>query len=129
MPRNTPLVIYKQNKNSEKHSYLIKAGVEKKLKIAAWKVYYPECPTLKECPAKITLQSSQIEAAMILFMQETSNTNLMGRFRYKSTLFRMYHQNVPVLAVLHSRAIKKSTITSFKNTNIITDNKLDDDED
>ena len=41
----------------------------------------------------------------------------------------MYHQNVPAPAALHARAIKKSTIDSFENTNIITDIELDDNED
>ena len=53
----------------------------------------------------------------------------MGRLRYKSTRFRMYHRNVPALAALDGRAITKSTIDSFKNTNIITNIDLDDDED
>ena len=66
---------------------------------------------------------------MILFMQNTSDINVMGRLRYKSTRFRMYHRNVPALAALHARAIKKSTIDSFDNTNIITDYETDDDED
>ena len=100
-----------------------------KLQIAAWKVYYPDCPTLKKCPAKITLHNHQIEAAMILFMQNASNTNVMGRLRYKSTRFRMYHRNVPALAALHARAITKSTIDSFENTNIITNIESGDDED
>ena len=66
---------------------------------------------------------------MILFMQNTSNTNIMGRLRYKSTQFRMYHRNVPALAALHARAITKSTIDSFENTNIITHIKSNNDED
>ena len=67
-------IIYRKNKRSAKYFYLIKAGVEKKLLIATWNVYYPDCPTLKECPTKITLHSFWIKAAMILFIQKVSNT-------------------------------------------------------
>merc|ERR1712115_303424 len=123
----TPLAIYQRNRHSMKSSYLLKRGVETKLQTAAWKIYYPECDTLSESPAKITLHSIRIGAAMILFSKQWDDTNIMGRLRYKSTRFRMYHRNVPALAALHAKAVTDAAINQYTGTN--SNNYVSDDKD
>ena len=124
----TPLAIYKTNRGSKKPSYLLKRGVELKLRTAAWKIYYPECETLSESPAKVTLHSICIGAAMILFAKRWDDTNIMGRLRYKSTRFRMYHRNVPALAALHAKAVTEAAINQY-DFNYISDDEDEDDND
>jgi len=127
-PTGTPLAIYQKHKGSTKFSYLLKRGVELKLRTAAWKIYYPECETLSESPAKITLHSIRIGAAMILFAKQWDDTNIMGRLRYKSTRFRMYHRNVPALAALHAKAVTDAAINQYENLQYVSDDE-DEDED
>ena len=86
-----------------------------KLRKAAWKIYYPECNTLADSPAKITLHSIRINAFMILFAENMNNANIIGRLRYKSTKFCIYHQNAPALAAIHTRAV---TITDLNSYNL-----------
>ena len=124
----TPLAIYKTNRGSKKPSYLLKRGVELKLRTAAWKIYYPECETLSESPAKVTLHSIRIGAAMILFAKRWDDTNIMGRLRYKLTRFRMYHRNVPALAALHAKAVTEAAINQY-DFNYISDDEDEDDKD
>ena len=124
----TPLAIYKKNRGSKKPSYLLKRGVELKLRTAAWKIYYPECETLSESPAKVTLHSIRIGAAMILFAKRWDDTNIMGRLRYKSTRFRMYHRNVPALAALHAKAVTEAAINQY-DFNYISDDEDEDEDD
>ncbi len=121
--------IQKKKRGSKKPSYLLKRGVELKLQTAAWKIYYPECETLSKSPAKVTLRSIRIGAAMILFAKRWDDTNIMGRLRYKSTRFRMYHRNVPALAAPHAKAVIESAINQYKNFNYISDDKDKDDKD
>ena len=124
----TPLAIYKKNRGSKKPSYLLKRGVELKLQTAARKIYYPECESLSESPAKVTLHSIRIGAAMILFAKRWDDTNIMGRLRYKSTRFRMYHRNVPALAALHAKAVTEAAINQY-DFNYISDDEDEGDDD
>ena len=64
---------------------------------------------------------------MILFSKQWDDTNIMGRLRYKSTRFRMYHRNVPALAALHAKAVTDAAINQYTGTN--SDNYVSDDED
>ena len=123
--RKYPLAIYKKNRGSRKHSYLIRKGVEKKLQIAAWKTHYTECKTLKESPAKITLHSVRILAAVILFADGATDSILMGRLRYKSDKFRIYYRNVPALSAMHSRAVTTAETHGYKDCDLILDNEDD----
>ena len=120
-----PLATYKKNKGSRKHSYLIRKGVEKKLQIAAWKTHYTECKTLKESPAKITLHSVRILAAVILFADGVTDSILMGRLRYKSDKFRIYYRNVPALSAMHSRAVTTAETHNYKDSALISDDEDD----
>ena len=104
--------------------------MELKLRTAAWKIYYPKSESLSESPAKVTLHSICIGAAMILFAKKWDDTNIMGRHKYKSTRFRMYHRNVPALAALHAKAVTEAAINQYKykNSNYISDDEDKDDE-
>ena len=123
--RKHPLAIYKKNRGSRKYSYLIRKGVEKKLQIAAWKTHYTECETLKESPAKITLHSVRILAAVILFADGATDSILMGRLRYKSDKFRIYYRNVPALSAVHSRAVTTAETHDYDDCALISDDEDD----
>ena len=47
----------------------------------------------------------------------------MGRLRYKSTRFRMYHCNVPALAALHAKVVTEAAINQYENFNYISDDE------
>ena len=67
---------------------------------------------------------------MILFAKQWDDTNIMGRLRYKSTRFRMYHRNVPALAALHAKAVTDAAINQYEteNSQYVSDDE-DEDED
>ena len=65
---------------------------------------------------------------MILFSKQWSDTNIIGRLRYKSTRFRMYHRNVPALAALHARAVTDAAINEYQDANYISDDEDEDDD-
>ena len=72
--------------------------------------------------AKITLHSSRIEAAMLLFEANATDVQVMGRLRYKSIAFQMYYHNIPTLAKIHWRAMKYSD--NYRSTPaVVTDDE------
>ena len=85
---------------------MVKRGIESKMRLAAWKVFYPKEKLIKGSLAKITLHSICIEAAMLLFEADATNIQVMGRLRYKSIAFQMYYRNTPALAKIHAKAME-----------------------
>ena len=101
---------------------MVKRGIENKMRLAAWKVFYPEEKLMSGSLAKITLHSIRIEAAMLLFEANASDIQVMGRLRYKSIEFQMYYRNTPALARLHAKAMESSD--NYQSTPaIVTDDK------
>ena len=76
--------------------------------MTAWKVFYPEEAEIKGSLANITLHSICIEAAMLLFKAISTNIQVMGWLRYKSTVFQMYYRNTPALVKIHAKAMGSS---------------------
>ena len=105
---NTPIAVYKKNPKSRHCSWMVKRGIESKMRLAAWKVFYPKEKLMSGSLAKITLHSVRIKAAMLLFEANTTDVQVMGRLRYKSIAFQMYYRNTPALARLHARAMESS---------------------
>ena len=87
---NKPTAVYKKNSKSRHCSWMVKRGMESKLRLAAWKVFYFEEKLMTGSLAKITLHSIRIQAAMLLFEANASDIQVMGRLRYKSIAFQMY---------------------------------------
>ena len=98
--------MYKRNPKSKRCSWMVKCGIENKMRLAAWKVFYPKEKLMSGSLAKITLHSIRIMAAMLLFEAKASDIIVMGRLRYKSIAFQMYYRNTPALARLHARAME-----------------------
>ena len=105
---NTPIAVYKRNPKSKRCSWMVKRGIENKMRFAAWKVFYPDEKFISGSLAKITLHSIRIMAAMLLFEAKASDIMVMGRLRYKSIAFQMYYRNTPALARLHAQAMESS---------------------
>ena len=103
---NTPVAVYRKNPKSRRCTWLVKRGIESKIRLAAWKVFYPKEETIKGSLAKITLHSICIEAAILLFKANATDIQVMGRLWYKSIAFQMYYHNTPALAKIHARAMK-----------------------
>ena len=87
---------------------MVKRGIESKMRLAAWKVFYPKEKLIKGSLAKITLHSIRIEAAMLLFEANATDVQVMGWLRFKSIAFQMYYRNIPALARLQARAMESS---------------------
>ena len=104
---NTPVAMYRKNANS-RSTWLVKRSIELKLRMAAWKVFYPEEKKIKGSLANITLHSICIKVVMLLFKANVTNIQVMGRLRYKSTSFQMYYHNTPTLVKIHAKAIESS---------------------
>ena len=101
---------------------MIKRGIESKIRLAAWKVFYPEERLMMGSLAKITLHSIRIEAAMLLFEADATNIQVMGRLRYKSIAFQMYYRNTPALARIHARAME--SLDNYQSAPaVVTDNE------
>ena len=105
---NTPVALYQRNQNSQACDWLTKRSVESKLKLAAWKVFYPDGP-LKDSLAKITCHSFRIQAAVALFTAKATESVIMGRLRYLSNCYSMYYRNTPMLAQLHAAAVEQQS--------------------
>ena len=82
--------------------------IESKLKYAAWKTFYPEKENIKGSLAKITLHSTPICAAMLLFEAKAIDMHVMGCLQYLSMAFQMYYPNTPALAKIHVKAMESS---------------------
>ena len=76
---------------------MVKRGIESKLRLAAWKVFYPKEKLMRGSLAKITLHSIRIQTAMLLFKANTSNIQVMGQLQYQLIAFQMYYHNTPEL--------------------------------
>ena len=119
---NTPIAVYKRNPKSKHCSWIVKRGIENKMRLAAWKVFYPKEKLMLGSLAKITLHSIRIMAAMLLFEAKASDIIVMGQLRYKSIAFQMYYCNTPTLARLHARAMESSNNYQSAPA-IVTDDK------
>ena len=64
---NTSITVYKKNPKSRNCSWMTKRGIEWKLRLAAWKVFYPKEKLMTGSLEKITLHSIRIQAAMLFF--------------------------------------------------------------
>ena len=76
---NTPIAVFKKNPKSINCSWMVKRGIESKLRLAAWKVFYPKEKLMKGSLAKITLHSICIQAAMLFFEVNALDILVMGR--------------------------------------------------
>ena len=85
---------------------MVKRGIESKMRLAAWKVFYPKEKLMTGSLAKITLRSIRIEAAILLFKADATDIQVMGWLRYESIVFQMYYRNTLALAWLHARAME-----------------------
>ena len=88
-------------------------------------MHYPECETLKDSPAKITLHSVRILAAVILFADGATDSIIMGRQRYKSDKFRIYYRNVLALSATHSRAVTSAETHKCEDCAMVLDDEDD----
>ena len=101
---------------------MVKRGIESKMQLAAWKVFYPKEKLMTGSLAKMTLHSICIEAAMLLFEADATDIQVMGRLRYKSIAFQMYYRNTPALARIHARAME--SLDNYQSTlEVVTDNE------
>ena len=92
------------------------------MRLAAWKVLYPEKENIKGSLANLTLHSIRIEAAMLLFKANATNIQVMGRSQYKSIAFQMYYRNTPALARIHAKAMESLDNYRFAPA-VLTDNE------
>lgn len=118
MGADTPLAVYKRNKNSIHGTHFVKNGVEKQLKDAAWQVYYPELE-LKHSPAKITLHSIRIGACVLLHSVNPNALFIKSRLRWRSDKFENCIRHVPALAAQHGRAMQRANVSSYGLTQVI----------
>ena len=88
-------------------------------------MHCPECETLKESPAKITLHSVRILAAVILFADGATDSIIMESLHYKSDKFRIYYRNVPALSAAHSRVVTTAKTHDYEDCAMILDDKDD----
>ena len=88
-------------------------------------MHYLECETLKDSPAKITLHSVRILAAVILFADRATDSIIMRRLQYKSNKLRIYYRNVPALSAAHSRAVTAAETYKYIDCAMILDDKDD----
>ena len=87
---------------------MVKRGIETKMRLAAWKIFYPKEKLMSGSLVKIKLHSIRIMAVMLLFEAKASGIIVMSQLRYKSIAFQMYYRNTPALARLHARAMESS---------------------
>ena len=125
---NTSVAVYNKNRKSKRCTWLVKRGIESAMRLAAWKVFYPEEESIKGSLAKITLHSIHIEAAMLLFEANTTDIQVMGRLQYKSIAFQMYYRNTPALAKIHAKAMESSDNYSSKPAVVTDDEDFEEDE-
>ena len=85
---NTPIAVYKKNPKSRNCSWMVNRGIESKLRLAVWNVFYPKEKLMTGSLAKITLHSICIQAAMLLFEANALDIKVIGRLRYKSIVFQ-----------------------------------------
>ena len=97
------------------------------MRLAAWKVFYPEEKKIKGSLANITLHSIRIEAAMLLFEANATYIQVMGQLRYKSIAFQMYYRNTPALARIHAKAMESSD--NYISSPAVVSNFEEDEED
>lgn len=109
---NTPVALYLRNPGSTTCDWLTKRNVESKLRLAAWKVFYPEGIWDKSL-AKITVHSFRIWAVILLFKAKASEAVPKGQLRYLSNCYSVYYRNTPVLAKIHAEVVENSGPTHF----------------
>ena len=102
---------------------MVKRGIKTKMRLAAWKIFYPEEKLMSGCLAKITLHSIRIMAVMLLFEAKASDIIVMSRLRYKSIAFQMYYCNTPALARFHARAME--SLDNYQSAPAIVTDKED----
>lgn len=110
---NSPLAVYRKHPNSKRASHFIKASVQSRLRLAAWKVYYPELAKQSDSPAKITLHSVRIGACVLLHSVKPDPLFIKNRLRWKSNKFERYLRHVPVLAAQHGHIWHTADISSY----------------
>ena len=118
---NTPVALYLRNPGSTTCDWLTKRGVESKLRLAAWKLFYPD-GTWDKTLAKISVHSSRVQAAVFLFEAKASESVITGRLRHQSNCYSVYYCNTPMLAKLHAEAVEDSGLTQYSVETGIADN-------
>ena len=103
---NTPLTVYKKNKNSKRPSHFLKYGVEKVMNDIGKQVYCTDKETMKRFNQRWTCNSMRMTA--LLYGKYQNGLIIKNRLQWASDKFEVYIRHTLVLAKIHANAASKN---------------------